>query len=277
MFHLHRRQQNGEDVSVWLNEAKTDLELEHLHAANGARIRSREQWAEEGETSSSYFLRIEKSRAIKRLFSGIKNAQGMVVSSISAIIRVWCLFYVQLFTAAILVPTDQALFIDSLERSPSPAESTLCERVITEEECLKALRQMKSNKSPGVDGLPYEFYTCFWPVFGEDLVSVYNDCFSSGCLSFSQRTGLITLLYKKGDKLDTKNWRPISLLCTDYKILAKVLTNRLVAVISSVVGPEQVCGVPSRLSREHIRLIKDAVDYANGSDMSAALVSRKSI
>ena len=273
LFHLHRRQQNGEDVSVWLNEAKTDLELEHLHAANGARIRSREQWAEEGETSSSYFLRKEKSRAIKRLFSGIKNAQGMVVSSISAIIRVWCLFYVQLFTAAILVPTDQAFFIDSLERSLSPAESTLCEGVINEEECLKALRQMKSNKSPGVDGLPYEFYTCFWPVFGEDLVSVYNDCFSSGCLSFSQRTGLITLLYKKGDKLDTKNWRPISLLCTDYKILAKVLTNRLVAVISSVVGPEQVCGVPSRLSSEHIRLIKDAVDYANGSDMSAALVS----
>ena len=84
---------------------------------------------------------------------------------------------------------------------------------------------------------------------------------------------MITLLYKKGDQLDTKNWHPISLLCTDYKILAKVLTNRLVAVISSVVGPEQVCGVPSRLSSENIRLIKDAVDYANGSDTSVALVS----
>ncbi|CAB3997114.1 Hypothetical predicted protein [Paramuricea clavata] len=273
LFHLHHRQQNGEDVSAWLNEAKTDLELEHLHVANGARIRSREQWAEEGETSSSYFFRQEKSRAIKRLFSGIKNAQGLVVHSISAIIRVWCLFYVQLFTAAILVPGDQAFFLGSLERSLSHTESALCEGAITEDECLKALRQMKNNKSPGVDGLPYEFYTRFWPVLGTDLISVYNDCFSSGCLSFSQQTGLITLLYKKGDKLDTKNWHPISLLCTDYKILAKVLTNRLVAVISSVVGPEQVCGVPSRLSSENIRLIKDAVDYANGSAMSAALVS----
>ena len=84
---------------------------------------------------------------------------------------------------------------------------------------------------------------------------------------------LITLLYKKGDKLDTKNWRPISLLCTDYKILAKVLTNRLSAVISSVVGPEQACGIPGRLSSENVRVLKDVVDYVNRSNVGAAIIS----
>jgi exonuclease III len=273
LFHLTRRQREGEDVHDLLQDVKADLELEHQHAAQGARIRSREQWAEEGETSSSYFFRLEKTRATKKLFTSIRNAQGIVVRSISAIIRVWCLFYVHLFTACVLVPNDQDFFINSLDLSLSQAESDLCEGEITQEECQRALSSMKNNKSPGIDGLPYEFYVHFWSTLGPDLVSVYNDCFVSGRLSFSQRSGLITLLYKKGDKLDTKNWRPISLLCTDYKILAKVLTNRLSAVISSVTGPEQVCGIPGRLSSENIRVLKDVVDHANRTKVGAALIS----
>ena len=273
LFHLTRRQRAGEDVHDLIQDVKTDLELEHQHAAQGARIRSREQWAEEGETSSSYFFRLEKSRASKKLFTSIKNAQGVVVRSLSAIIRVWCLFYVHLFTACVLVPSDQDFFINSLDLTLSQAESDSCEGEVTQEECRRALAGMKNNKSPGIDGLPYEFYTHFWSTLGPDMVDVYNECFESGRLSFSQRSGLITLLYKKGDKLDTKNWRPISLLCTDYKILSKVLTNRLSSVISTVIGPEQACGIPGRLSSENVRTLKDVVEHANRSNAGAALIS----
>ena len=55
--HLHRR----EDVAHLIKETKEKLELEHLHAAEGARIRSKEQWAEEGETSSAFFFCQEKA------------------------------------------------------------------------------------------------------------------------------------------------------------------------------------------------------------------------
>ena len=47
-----------------------------------------------------------------------------------------------------------------------------------------------------------------------------------GELSVSQKTSLITFIPKGGDQTSIKNWRPISLLCSDYKILSKVLTNR---------------------------------------------------
>jgi hypothetical protein len=77
-------------------------------------------------------------------------------------------------------------------------------------------------------------------------VDVYNHCFTSGKLSFSQRSGLITLLYKHGVKLDTKNWRPISLLCTDYKMekfgnqlsvwKSRQLSFRGCAMIANVLG-----------------------------------------
>jgi hypothetical protein len=273
LYHLNRRANNGDDVSQFIKETKTLLELEHIHHAEGVRLRAKEQWAEEGETSSAYFFRLEKARGMRKLFTGIRNAQGVIVRSVSAIIRVWCIFYAQLFTACVLSPTDQYFFINALDLTLSRDESALCEREVTSAECLAALKSFKNNKSPGIDGLPYEFYKHFWPVIGEDLVSVFNDCLASGSLPFTQRSGLISLLHKKNDKMDTKNWRPISLLCTDYKILAKVLTNRLKSVISSVVSPVQTCGVPGRFSGETVRLLQDIVNYSNRHDIGGALIS----
>ncbi len=81
---------------------------------------------------------------------------------------------------------------------------------------------MKPRKSPGSDGLPSEFYTCFWNILGSDLVEVLNQ--SSHPLKFSEsmRLAIISLMFKKGDRQSPKNWRPMSLLDVDYKIGVKV-------------------------------------------------------
>ena len=92
-------------------------------------------------------------------------------------------------------------------------------------------------------------------------------------MSYSQRTGLITLLYKKNDCFDTKNCRPISLLCRDYKILSKVLTNRLKTVLASVISESQSCGVPDRFSGSNIRTIKDIFNFCNSNALGGAIIS----
>ena len=92
LLRLHSREAQGDNVSHLIRDVKAQVELEYLHRAEDAHIRAREQLAEEGETSSAYFLRQEKVRARRRLFTGIRNAQGVIVRSISAILRVWVLF-----------------------------------------------------------------------------------------------------------------------------------------------------------------------------------------
>ncbi len=69
------------------------------------------------------------------------------------------------------------------------------------------------------------------------------------------------------------NWHPISLLCTDYKVLAKVLTNRLKLVLSSVISPSQTCGVPGRFSGERVHLLQDIVNFSNSTDVGTAILS----
>ena len=87
---------------------------------------------------------------------------------------------------------------------------------------------MAKGKSPSSNGLPMEFYVAFWDLPGEDLVNVFNASLEAGLLPFSQREALIALIFKKGDRLDHKNWRPISLLTVDYELCARVLAGRLV-------------------------------------------------
>ncbi len=94
-------------------------------------------------------------------------------------------------------------------------------KALSLEELHNALRGMESGKAPGIDGLPVDFYKSFWSVLGEDLLAVLNESLAEGRLPLSCRRAVLTLLPKKGDLTDIKNWRPVSLLCTDYKLLSK--------------------------------------------------------
>ena len=87
---------------------------------------------------------------------------------------------------------------------------------------------MKFNKSPGNDGFTVEFYVTFWPQLGEMLVETLNETYEKEELSNSQKQGIITLIEKDGkNALYVNNYRPISLLNVDYKILSKVLASRV--------------------------------------------------
>ena len=103
-----------------------------------------------------------------------------------------------------------------------------------------------SRKDPGIRWIPHEnSFVAFWQTLGADLVRVLSVAYETGQLSTSQRRGLIIVLYKKNDRLDTKNWRPISLLNIDYKIATRTISGCLLAVLSLIIGPDQTCGVPS--------------------------------
>jgi len=132
---------------------------------------------------------------------------------------------------------------------------------------------MSANKTPGIDGLPKEFYVAFWETVGEDLLYILNYSFSNGAMSHSQRHGVISLIHKKGERDLCKNYRPISLLCVDYKIASRAISARLRTVISSLVSDDQPYCIPGRFIGENIRLLQDAILYAQETDQPLALLS----
>ena len=118
-----------------------------------------------------------------------------------------------------------------------------------------------------------EFFFSFWDALGADLVHILNCAFEGGKLSTSQRRGLIIVLFKKDDRLETKNYRPISLLNVDYKIATRAISGRLLGVIGSIVGSDQTCGIPGHTISENLTLIRDLIEYADRADLPLALLS----
>ena len=138
-------------------------------------------------------------------------------------------------------------------------EAEICEGTVTHDEVTSALKQTQNDKSPGTDGITYEFFKAFWHLIGKDLVGVFQDSFQQNNLNKTQNMGLLTLLFKKGDRALLSNWRPISLLNTDYKILAKVLSIRLSKVLENLVEDDQTCGVPGRTILNNTFILRDLV------------------
>lgn len=101
--------------------------------------------------------------------------------------------------------------------------------------------QMKSGKSPGIDGLTSEFLKHFWANIKKLLYNAFLECIKKGSLFPTMKIGLITLLPKpQKDLLMLDNWRPITLLCNDYKILALVYANCLKHVIGKPIEEYQL-------------------------------------
>ena len=154
----------------------------------------------------------------------------------------------------------QDWLLDQLSMSLNEQEQASCEGLLTVEECRKALNGMDTGKPPGIDGLTAEFYIAFWALLGSDLVEVRNYGFQHGQFFVSQRRGLLSLIFKKEGKGDLRNWRPISLLCVDYKISTKALATQLQKVLSSSLHEDQTCGVPGRSIFSNLNLVRDLIE-----------------
>ncbi|CAM5160502.1 unnamed protein product, partial [Natator depressus] len=137
----------------------------------------------------------------------------------------------------------------------------------------EALRRMPTNKSPGMDGLTVEFYRVFWDVLGPDLVTVWAESLQSGVLPLSCRRAVLALLPKKGDLRDLRNWHPISLLSTDYKVITKAISLRLGSVLADVIHPDQTYTIPGRTIFDNLYLVKDLLELGCRDGLSFALLS----
>jgi len=183
-------------------------------------------------------------------------------------------FYEDLYET---VPVDQMeinFLLGKIQTSLAPEENMQLEGPVTLAEVRCALFDMETGKSPGLDGLPADFYRAFFSDMGQDLTDILNAVFDNGQLSESQKSGLITLLYKnKGNREELTNWRPISLLNVDYKILAKILTNRAKKILPSIVNSDQTCSVAGRSILDNAHLLRNVQDYVEQKDIGAVFVS----
>ena len=204
----------------------------------------------------------------------LEGDEGKMVTDSKEILRLQANFYERLYESkSDKNRVDIRRYLDTVQtKSLSEEERDSLEGAISMEECSKAIKSFPKNKSPGNDGLTIEFYQKYWPIFGKFVHDSINHTLEQGELSASQKQAVITLLDKGKDRTKLKNWRPISLLNVDYKIMSKCLATRLKSKLSKLTHHNQAGYVQDRNILENIRAITDIIEYTKRTNKPGILL-----
>ena len=174
-------------------------ELENIieYRTKGAIISSKSQWYNEGEKNSRYFLNLKKRHCKQGTISQLKINDTVFVTTDRDILSECTAFYKNQYASKNPDSLQSTLCSKVNSISLTSEEQSLCEGPLTQKECFEALKNMESDKTPGTDGLPAEFYKVFWRDISCFLISARNYGFDSGHLSVTQRRRVINLSQRK--------------------------------------------------------------------------------
>ena len=149
-------------------------------------------------------------------------------------------FYENMYTEKNVDIEKMKIMSKNIKVELNEEEKISIECNITEYECASALRDMNNNKSPGSDGITTEFFKIFWNDFKSFYVNSLNYSFENGSSTTLQKQGIISLLPKNDNDLcSLNNWRPLTLLNSDYEIVTKAIANRIKNVLPKIIDCSQ--------------------------------------
>ena len=129
---------------------------------------------------------------------------------------------------------------------------------------------LPNQKSPGTDGLPAEWYKCFWSDIKSLLLNSVNYSYITETLSFTHSQGIVTVIPKRDkDLLLVKNWRPISLLNVDYKLIAKCIATRIKTVLPSIIHEDQSRFLKNRYIGENLIRTINLIEYSQRNNLNS--------
>lgn len=249
-----------------IDAKKTELNTLIEIKTEGYILRSKAQIIEEGEKNSKFFASLEKKRAESKIISRL-NINGRVITDQDEILKEEKKYYQKLYSKQKLKSTTYNFFDETIEKL-NEDEKNICEGVLTELECVTALKEMKNKKSPGSDGLTTEFYKIFWKDIKRFYLDSINYSYQHGKLTELQTQSIISLIPKsEKDTSFLENWRPISLLNVDYKIATKTIANRVKRVLHKIIHNSQTGFLKGRFIGENIRILYEVLDYTDEQDI----------
>jgi hypothetical protein len=118
---------------------------------------------------------------------------------------------------------------------------------ITSEEIRYAVEKGGTKKAPGRGGISCALFLLNWEVMEEDLLKLFREMFFDRKLTAQQKHGVIVLIPKTSKPMTPAEYRPITSLNNDHKIMARLIAKRLKSLLADLLHPSQFCGVPGNL------------------------------
>jgi hypothetical protein len=213
-------------------EIVSEIERVSLLEEVSWRQKSRVMWLKKGDKCTKFFHSIANSN---RRYNSIDSLLiGDTISSNQSDIGEYVVqFYQKLFSELCpWRPMVDGLSFDSILEF----EASWLERAFEEEEVRNVVSAMNGDKAPGLDGFSMAFFQACWDVLSSDILAVFHDFHARGWFEKSLNASFISLIPKVPGAISLIDFRPVSLVGGVYKIIAKVLANRLKRVLDKVIS-----------------------------------------
>ncbi|GJY65325.1 RNA-directed DNA polymerase, eukaryota [Tanacetum coccineum] len=226
------------DRTVLLKDLQDINNQLSLDMAQKAKVR----WSIEGDENSKYFHGILNKKRLQLAIRGVL-VDGDWIDEPANVKNEFLNHFSNRFSK----PISANIYLGSqMLKTLSLDQVEDLERNVTYDEIKRAVWDCGTNKSPGPDGFTFDFIRRYWYVIDKDVEKAVEEFFDSSTFPPGCNASFITLIPKMQDAKLVKDFRPISLIGCIYKIVAKILANRLSLVILELVSDVQSAFVSNR-------------------------------
>ena len=251
--------------------SKIDLEEFMAQKMEGVMFRVKANWEELGERSSKFFFGLERSKAGAKTCTSLINDRNEQINDPKKILEYQRAYYKDLYAEEKDVKFN--LNNDTNIKIPE-AMRVQADTVFTKGEMAKAIKDLANNKTPGSDGIPIDWYKVFYTKIRDVLFEAIEESFEKGKLYPSALEGIINLIPKgQKDSRFLKFLRPITLLSADYKVIEKILANRMQPMLEEIINMDQKGFMKDRKIAANIRRVLDLMKYAEEKELEAIVLS----
>ncbi|GKV49628.1 hypothetical protein SLEP1_g56369 [Rubroshorea leprosula] len=218
--------------------------------------KSRCSWAKLGDANTRFFHKVANGRKVFNNINGF-SCEGKWVEEPKEVKKEVVRYFSTMFEGE---SWQRPKPVGINFRQISEEMKDELERPFSEEEIEEGLKSCEGTKAPGPDGFNFSFLKFAWNCLKEDFMSFFAEFHQNGRLVRGLNSSFITLIPKKLNPLELKDFRPISLIGCLYKLLAKVLANRLKGVMSGIISDTQSTFLGGRQLVDSVLVLNEVID-----------------
>eukprot|EP00253_Pinus_taeda_P005207 PITA_05207 len=239
------------------NEMYKELYRKNRMEEEEQRQKSRCLWLKAGDKNTSFF---HNSLKLRRAGNQIERimVEGKEIRDQEEIKEAAYRHYKSLLSAD-LQPQDNVEFLSPIENKMSDSQNRELDQEVTEEEIKLSVFSMQQDKAPGPDGFTVAFYRNHWETIKKDFIRMVKNVFLKCKMGNSIKSSHLALIPKDPNPLSFDRFHPISLCNVSYKIITKILANRLKNLLPSLISENQGGFVPRRQITDNVILIQEAI------------------